>query len=145
MSRTPSVSQLGTILSLSVRSLAQTTHRHYRYNSISSQFNYGRRNNVWITSCLLWGPRVPQNRRTNVTRRNRNGERGEKKKERECCMHVRSSGLWRPTYSQLLKYVCKRSCQTRFFEVYLRVLVENHFFSLSLSFFLLLYRPDAVH
>lgn len=50
-------------------------------------------------------------------------------------MHVRSSGLWRPTYSQLLKYVCKRSCQTRFFEVYLRVLVENHFFSLSLSFF----------
>lgn len=33
-------------------------------------------------------------------------------------MHVRSLALWRPTYSQLLKYVyiyvCKRSCQTLF-------------------------------
>lgn len=61
----------------------------------------------------------------------------------ECCAHVRSLGLWRPTYSQLLKYVyiyiyiftSVNAAARRFFEVYLRRASRKPFL-LSLSFFL---------
>lgn len=51
-------------------------------------------------------------------------------------MHVRSLGLRRPTYSQLLKYVCiyvcKRSCQTLFRGLSTRASRKPFLLSLSL-------------
>lgn len=68
---------------------SRTTYRHYRYNSISSQFNY-EADDVTTSELqaveTLGFPRIDG---TNVNRRNRNEERGKKKRERDRMLYAR--------------------------------------------------------